>query len=58
MFTRVDASLLGADDSTEILSADFIKKYIQFAKSTTAPQMTEDAAAKIAQYCEPHPASA
>ncbi|KAL1495133.1 hypothetical protein AB1Y20_016999 [Prymnesium parvum] len=60
MFVRVDAQLLEqacgrgreteeVDAETELLSADFIKKYIQYAKTTTAPQMSEAAAAKISQ---------
>ena len=49
MFIRVDAQLVAEDAETEILSADFIKKYIQYAKTTTAPQMSEEAASKISQ---------
>lgn len=37
------------DAETEILSADFIKKYIEYAKATTTPQMSEAAATKISQ---------
>ena len=49
MYVRVDAQLLEEDAETEILSADFIKKYIQYAKTTSAPQMSEAAAEKISQ---------
>ena len=49
MYVRVDAQLLDEDAETELLSADFIKKYIQYAKTTSAPQMSEAAATKISQ---------
>ena len=49
MYIRVDAQLLDEDAETEILSADFIKKYIQYAKTTSFPQMSEAAATKISQ---------
>lgn len=49
MFVRVDAQLLDDDADAQMLSAEFIKKYIQYAKTTSAPQMSEAAATKISQ---------
>jgi DNA replication licensing factor MCM3 len=49
MWVRMDASMVGDDESTELLSVDFIKKYIQYAKRVVQPVMSDDAATKISR---------